>query len=308
MLCPLEAAQLPLFLRNRFMLLKANLFGSTWTLALEKESWERGTPGEYENQVTQLQKSLKSPVALVVTDLPSNSRNRMVQKGIPFIVPGTQCFLPAVLVDLRERFPRQSKRGSVTLTPTAQLLLLYHLQRETLTGLPLNQIAEKLGCSAMMMSKVKDELEEAEICEVERMGRSIGLKFLSSKRELWKQAKLRLKSPVQKIRWAQWNNPGYPALLAGFSALSRRSMINDDRILTYALGPRMLESWLEKGTLVGCPDAESANVKIEAWSYEPKLLGDKECVDALSLYLSLQETTDERVQHQLEKLIEEIPW
>ena len=114
-------------------------------------------------------------------------------------------------------------------------------------------------------------------------------------------------SPVKKTRWVQWSTPGYPALLAGISALSRRTMLAADTHPTYALGPKMFESWLESGTLTGCPDAEQATAKIEVWSYEPKLLGDNEAVDPLSLFLSLRDSPDERVQQQLEHMIAEDP-
>ncbi len=305
---PLEVAHLPLFLRNRFSFYSVELFGKSWCLAQEDESWDTGSPGEYEKQEQILRPYLKAPIVFVLSALPSNARNRMVQKGIPFIVPGTQTFLPSALVDLRERFPKPSGKGRTSLGPTAQLTLLYHMVREPLSGLPLKSIAEKLHCSAMMLSKVKDELEEAGICDVERIGRSMALKFSAANRALWDLAQSRLTSPVKKTRWVQWKTPGYPALLSGISALSRRTMLAADRLPTYALGPKMLESWLERGTLTGCPDAEQATAKIEVWSYEPKLLGDNEVVDPLSLYLSLRYNADERVQQQLERLIEEVQW
>ncbi len=307
-LLPLDVSRLPLFLRNRFSFYSVELFGKPWCLAQEDESWDTGTPGEYEKQVETLRPFLNAPVVFVLTTLPSNARNRMVQKGIPFIVPGTQAFLPSALVDLRERFPKPSGKGRSSLSPTAQLTVLYHLEREPLNGLPLNSIAEKLHCSAMMLSKVKDELEETSICEVERVGRSMALKFPAENRALWDLAKDRMTSPVKKTRWVQWKDPGSPALLTGISALSRRTMLADDRLPTYALGPKMLESWLERGTLTGCPDAEQATASIEVWSYEPKLLGDNEAVDPLSLYLSLRYNADERVQQQLERLMEEVKW
>ncbi len=305
---PLVVSQLPLFIRNRFSFYSVELFGKPWCLAQEDESWDIGSPGEYEKQAEILRPHLKAPVVFVLAALPSNARNRMVQKGIPFIVPGTQAFLPAALVDLRERFPRPSQKGRSSLSPTAQLTLLYHLEKEPLNGLPLNSIAEKMHCSAMMLSKVKDELEETGLCEVERDGRSMTLKFPAAKRALWNLAQNRLTSPVKKTRWVKWKTPGYPALLAGISALSRRTMLADDRIPTYALGPKMLESWLEQGTMIGCPDAEQATAKIEVWSYEPKLLGDNEAVDPLSLYLSLRDSPDDRIQQQLERLIDQVSW
>jgi len=87
-----------------------------------------------------------------------------------------------------------------------------------LSGLPLKSIAEKVHCSAMMLRKVKDELEEAGLCKSERIGRSMALKFLASGRALWDLAQGRLTSPVRRTRWAQWISPGYPALLSGKSA------------------------------------------------------------------------------------------
>jgi len=305
---PLEVSRLPLFLRNRYQFYSAELFGRPWRLALEDESWDPGSAGEYEKQAETLRPLLKAPVVFILPALPSNTRNRMVQKGIPFIVPGSQAFLPGAIADLRERFPKPHGKGRTSLSPTAQLALLYHLEREPLSGLALKSIAEKLHCSAMMISKVKDELEEAGLCEVERAGRSIALKFFAANRALWNLAQERLISPVQKARWVQWKKPGYPALLSGISALSRRTMISDDRLPTYALGPRMLESWLEKGFVTGCADSEQATASIEVWSYEPKLLGNNESVDPLSLYLSLRYSADERVHQQLERLIEEVPW
>lgn len=306
---PLKVTHLPLLLRSRFSFSIIELFGKSWCLALEKTSLHMSTAGEYERLAQTLQPLVDAPVVFVLPDLPSNSRNRMVQKGIPFIVPGTQVFLPGFLVDLRERFSRPRGRGKSSLSPTAQLTLLYHLEREPLSGLPLKSISEKLHCSAMMLSKVKAELEEAGLCTSERTGRTMELKFAASGRELWDLALDRFTSPVKKRQWIQWpRKPGYPALLSGISALSRRTMLADDQIATYALGPRMLESWLAQGIMTICPDAELANVRIETWSYEPKLLGDNLLVDPLSLYLSLRDDDDERVQQQLARLIEEISW
>lgn len=305
----LDAKRLPLFLRNRFSFYEMDLFGTRWSLACEDEAWDPGSPGEYEKQGGTLRRMLNSPVVFVLSELPSSSRNRMVQKGIPFIVPGTQAFLPSAIVDLRERFPRPIDRNRTSLSPTAQLTVLYHLERQSLSGFALKKIAEKLGCSAMTLSKVKDELEEAGICEAERAGRSMVLKFPDEKREVWKVAQDRLISPVKKWCWVRWERkPGYPALLAGVSALSRQTAIADDRLPTYAFGPKMMESFLEQGIIRGCRDAELATTKMEVWSYEPKLLGDNEVVDPLSLYLSLRHDPDERVQQQLEKLLEELPW
>ena len=302
------AAALPLFLRERYAFFATRLFGRKFLLALETEDWESGSPSEYAKHAENLKAKLSDPVILVLPMLPSYARNRMVQMGIAFIVPGSQIFIPNHLIDLRERFPQPNAERRETLSPAAQCSVLYHLLRGSLAGISLKEIAHKVQYSPIMLSKVKDELETAGICKIVRNGRSLVLEFMAAGRPLWELAQPQLASPVKKTRWVQWERPAAPALLAGMSALSRRTMITADRLPSYALPLAKFQDFLERGVCTGCHDAEHATAKIEVWSYPPERIGDNEMVDPLSLYLSLRDSPDERVQQQLEQLIAEIKW
>jgi hypothetical protein len=130
--------------------------------------------------------------------------------------------------------------------------------------------------------------------------------FMATGRPLWERVSPHLVSPVKKTKWVCWEQPPHPGLLAGMSALSRRTRIADDRLPTYALPLAVFQELLEQGTVVGCPDAERAKARIETWSYPPDLLSEGPMVDPLSLYLSLRDATDERVLQQLEALIQEV--
>jgi hypothetical protein len=303
-----KAAALPLFLRERYKVFSTRLFGRRYLLALEVEGWESGSPGEYAKQVESMRRTLGAPVVLVLRVLPSYARNRMVQMGTPFIVPGNQIFLPERVVDLREHFPQPRAKRRETLSPAAQCTVLYHLLRAPLNGISLKAISRQVEYSQMMLTKVKDELEAAGICKAVQSGRSLVLEFASQGLSLWELAKPRLTSPVKRTRWVRWKNPGPPALLAGMSALSRRTMITDDRLPTYALPLSAFQDLLEKGVCVGCRDAEHATASLQVWSYNPRLLGDETLVDPLSLYLSLRAAGDERIEQQLEQLIQEVKW
>ena len=307
-LLPEAMAALPLFLRERFAIFSTRLFGRKFLLALEAEDWESGSPGEYGKHHETLRRSLGDNVVLVLPILPSYARNRMVQMGIPFIIPGSQIFMPNTVIDLRERFPQPSARRRQTLGPAAQCTVLYHLLRGSLASMPLKEVAQKVQYSPIMLSQVKDELEAAGICKIVREGRSLVLEFKAAGRPLWEQVQPLLVSPVKKTRWVQWPQPAATALLAGMSALSRRTMIASDRLPTYALTLTTYQDLLERGDMAGCADAESATARIEVWSYEPHLLGEDRMVDPLSLHLSLRATDDERVQQQLNRLIEEVKW
>jgi len=48
--------------------------------------------------------------------------------------------------------------------------------------------------------------------------------------------------------------------------------------------------------------------ELEVWSYSPTLFGEKRVVDRFSLFLSMREDEDERVQSALECMMEEVEW
>ncbi len=300
--------KLPLFLRERYSFYRGRMLGQKVLLALESSDWESGSPGEYGNQLERLRAELGEEVVLVLGAITSYARNRLVRAGVPFIVPGTQVFLPGRLVDLRERFPTDRSNPSGRLSAAAQLLLLCHLQKGGLAGLPLSEIAVTLGYTTPVISKAKDELEGAGLCEVKRAGRSLTLQFTEVKADLWQQALPRLGSPVRKTRWVRWENPGYPAVAAGLTALSKRTMIEDDRLPTFALASKVVTKNLEAGIFNGCRDAHEADLQLEVWVYNPVLLARDEMVDSLSLYLSLRDVADERVQGELDHMMEELKW
>ena len=307
-LMPEAAFALPLFLRERYGIFSTRFFGRRFLLALEAEDWEGGSPGEYGKHQETLKQNLGENVILVLPILPSYARNRMVQMGIPFIIPGSQIFIPNTLIDLRERFPQPNARRKNTLGPAAQCTVIYHLLRGSFAGMSLKEIAQKVQYSPIMLSKVKDELEAAGICKIVREGRSLVLEFTAAGRPLWDQVQPQLTSPVKKTRWVKWGKVEKLPLLAGMSALSRRTMIAADRLPTYALPLARFQDFLERGVCTGCNDAEHATARIEVWTYPPERLGDDEMVDPLSLYLSLRDSQDERIQQQLEQLIAEVQW
>jgi hypothetical protein len=56
------------------------------------------------------------------------------------------------------------------------------------------------------------------------------------------------------------------------------------------------------------PFREPGTVEIEVWSYAPSLFAEGDAVDRLSLFLSLQEDKDERVQAAVEEMMGGLAW
>jgi hypothetical protein len=297
-------ARLPLFLRERYQLRGLVLFGRECLLALETPGWEIGSPAEYAAHAQTMLTQFSEPVTLVIPQVASYARNRMVQAGTPFIVPGSQLFMPFMMVDLRERFSTPGTKAGQPLTPAAQSILLYHMLRTSLQGIPLQDIAIRTPYSAMMVTRVKDEWEANGLCQTARVGRSVVVEFAANGRKLWRKAESLFTNPARKSHWISWDQPGPPAMIAGFTALSRATMVEDDPIPTWALHRKEFRSLLTNGTFRAVSGPDEANARIEEWTYEPSLLSDGPCVDPLSLVLSLRGDSDDRVQQQLQTLLD----
>jgi len=305
----IDAGKLPLFLRERFTLGKAEIFGREFLFALDSQEEEEPSAATYASLAELLTSQLGEPAVIVMPALATHVRQGLIRLGRPFVVPGSQTFLPTALIDLRERQPAPRVSVPKSLSPAAQCVLLYHLERETVSGWPLQKIAETVSYSPNMLAKVKHELVAAELCEAVRDGRIVTLRFHFERRELWEKALPWLTSPVRATYWVRWEKPPQGSLPAGISAMSRMTMMADDRSPVYAIDHRGHRAAIEDGGYRICTDRDGATARLEAWNYNPTLLTIRpDAVDPLSLYLTLKDDPNERIQDQLETLIEQFTW
>lgn len=60
--------------------------------------------------------------------------------------------------------------------------------------------------------------------------------------------------------------------------------------------------------MIPAASSDLAPLELEIWKYDPKLLSESGLVDPLSLYLSLADTNDERIEGALRDLLEDLRW
>lgn len=309
---PLLGAEerLPLVLRARYRLESTHLFDHELVLAVERDGIEAATPAAYKAHVAAVASLGRGPAALVLTGITSALRARLVSARVPFIVPGTQLFLPMLLVDLRERMTRPAVPREGALSSVAQLVVLTHLQGQRLDEMSLAGAASLLGYSPMTLTKAKDELVAAGLCSTRPLGRALRLVFACEGRALWERALPRLSSPVVRTdlvrRRASEVASGMPEgfVRAGLSALSDLTNVADDAVTTVAASKAAAAA----AALVRVDLNDDATDRVEVWRYDPGLLAAEGRADALSLYLSLRDVADERVQGALDDLLETLPW
>lgn len=302
-----ETTNLPLFLRERYKFLQTVLFGRRLYFALEKTPPGELSPTQYAREAALLKQRLSVDVILTIGKLPSYIRNRFVKQGVPFVVPGTQMFLPMLMIDLREHFATADIRIQDKLSPVSQLVVIYHILKRPVSQEPLGRLAERLGYSAMAMSKAQNELRAAKLCKVVRAGMASMLQFELRGKALWDKAEPLMTTPVKRTEWVRWGQPRARAVVSGATALSEASMVTDEGIPTYAMRDRDVVSAVSKGEIFACEGREEAEARLEAWKYDPWLLAENGRADRCSLYLSLRNSTDERVQKGIQFLLEGLP-
>ena len=172
---------LPVFLTSEYHFIEWRWLDQLLILAQVESDKEGSSAADLKSIHHLLTNQFKCPVVFVYPTMDAYRRNRFVQLGLPFVVPGLQLFIPP-FISLCEKFMRTVK--AVKLSAAAQVAVLYQLYRPQPDGTLLNQWAEWLGYSAMTMTKVRDELVAHNLCMREEGAKPRGLRLLHQKRAL----------------------------------------------------------------------------------------------------------------------------
>lgn len=307
---PCPDTPLPAYLTHTFELACGDILNVPCVFATLKPDAPR-TPAALEKRLARLTEALSRPAVLVLDALPARDRQRLVARRTPFVVPFVHAYLPPVLIDSRATArPRGAPQNAPeALAPTTQLLLLRALLTENAGDLYAQDLVRALSVSAMTVSRALKELEAAHLITRPHTGRPRPARLTRPKRETWQRAQPLLRTPV-RARYLTTARHIPSALEAGFSALGRLSDLAPPREPTVALTQdawRELEAALEPepyrdGAL------EPHHTLVEVWAYDPRVLTPGPHVDTLSLYLSLRDTHDERIELALEQALEGLPW
>ncbi len=293
-------AKLPFFMVDYYAFYETSLLGHSCLLMIAQEGSEV-TPAKIRKHWELAQSKYQGLCIYVPAAITSYNRKRIIEHRVPFIVPGNQMYLPDLGIDLREYF-RKLRTTKKSFSPATQLVVIYALLHGTDKRYVPSELARELGYTSMTLTRVFDELEMANIGIIHRTGRERWWIFVGNKRELWEQTKPLMRSPVKYRTWIK-GKAKTPKLQAGESALSQFSMLNQPNIPIYAISGDEWKNWKNAG-IKELPMSEDASFELEIWHYNPNLFAENDFVDPFSLYLSLKETTDERIEIALEEMVE----
>ena len=253
------------------------------------------SPGRIAKHMAQAQNISGLPAVFAADTMVPYKRRRFLEKHIPFIIPGKQAYIPFIGLFLTEGGPRGEKRFD-ELGNLAQILVLARLRQKFAMPLSIAAAVDMFSYSRISVIRAFDELEYFQLGR--RDPRNKHLDFPLIGKALWQKALPLLKNPCRKRIGVERIPAGLPSFVSGISALAERSMLSADAQLQVAVEAKKLYKLHVSDR---CP-TEDAPVLLELWNYPPNIIGGN-TVDPLSLYLTLRDDPDERVQIAIDEMM-----
>lgn len=303
---------LPFYLLDEYAFDVVTLHGCQCLVLLAHEPFENAA--KIRKHIDVLKKIVDHPILYATGALQSFERKRLIEAGVQFVVPGNQLFAQQLGLDLRE-FYRSRPAEKTVLSPASQAVLIATLNRgweETQTFRSADLIDADIY-SKMTLSRTMKELHSFGLIEPVSSSKSTLWRFVAAPKTLWEKSLPVLQNPVKRVVYADWQPVAQR--VAGLSALSKLTLLSEPLIPVIAFTK---ESWDRELARSGRTEVDSFDgpvVEVEIWSYSPEHIPGKiripmspESVDPLSLYLSLRDSVDDRVQLSLEEMMEKIEW
>lgn len=296
-------SNLPIYIKTQYEFFELDVFDTKLIAVFVKES-TCFKPVQFQKHMNQIPSISDKNIFTISETLPTYVRKRLIEKGISFVLPDIQMHLPVLGMAQKERTARIKSKTIEFFSPAAQIVFIYGLLgkiRDKTTALSLSKA---LGYSAMTIGRSLDELEVIQAATIECIGRERLISFPENKNEVWLKALPYLRTPILKVFWIIDNEVGHDDLcVTGITALSQKSMIAEPMYCEHALSKALANKLLKKEGLELTSVEEPNSSVIQVWRYDPKILATEGVVDPFSLYLSLYNDPDDRIQIALEELM-----
>ncbi len=299
-----DEKRLPLFLRELYRIYNAEIHGERFVLVLDEDGFDV-SPSIVLKHLKQIEHVVKLETIYVRSTVSSYIRKKLIQHKVSFVVPNSQLFIPSLGMLLRERI-RTTVKPLLTFCPAAQVLSLYMILKGGAEQTTPMQMARKFGYSAMTMTRAFNELAQAGIGEQMTQGRERILSIHLNRKELWQTVLPYLRTPVKRRVFVHTNSQTHEFQYSGQSALAEYTEVAHPSIPVHACSIAFWNRSEVKEKCIILPFPDPDFIELELWSYSPNLLTESRAVDGLSLYLSMRENQDERVQVALDTILREL--
>ncbi len=285
---------LPLFIKNKYKFSEMIINKTPYLLAAVKD--KAFGPRELKKHKKIINSAIELQIIWYLKELHFNKVQRMIQNGENFIIKNKQVHLPIIGTSLRKQVDK--KISTEKLNGLAENILIREILRGDVTRRNKKDIAKDFNVTEMTIGRAITRLLANDLCYEEKVNTS-KLVYFYSKDELWEFLRERIEGPVKEEIYIDHKAKDLP--LSGISAFSKLTMLADDEIPTYAISKKEFKKTYNQEKSVF---KEFAKAKIELWNREPILI-KKGVINPIDIYLIHKNAGDERVQIELENLLEE---
>ena len=291
--------QLPLYILNNFSIQKATL-NDIDCLSLTPHE-ELPTLSVLKKQITIIKNIENIPVFLNLNSISHFRKQNLLENKIPFILKDKMVYLPFMATLLTDEQGEENTKIE-KLTLSAQLLFIWILYQNS-DEFYVNESLEAINVSNMTLTRAYRQLCATKLFEEHKDGRKIYLTTHLNKLDLFNQMKPYLQSPIKKQGFILNSDIDTHMILSSESALSLYTFINPPKRKTYAID-KVNSNYI---AIQKEYYSQEEQVELQIWNYNPLLFShDQKNIDKISLIISLLDNIDERLDMEIEQLLENI--
>lgn len=285
---------LPIYIMENYEVYQARI-GNTRCIML-KPLEELATLPALTKQIKKIQMIDDVPVVLDLETVTSYRKKSLIENNISFIT-NKQLYLPfigAMLMDEEE-----TKKPPKKFVYSTQQLFLYYLYNNE-KRIYVSDARRHLPYTAMTLTRAVKQLEATNLFFIAKDGVNKFIESKYSRKDLFTKAKPYLSTPVIKTGFIDKTRITEDMVFSGETALSKKTMLNSSRVITYAINEKDYDKTLLQEELID-PDK---SVKLELWAYDPNKFSRDTNADDISVILSFKGTADERIEEAIDDLQE----
>ncbi len=292
-----DLIRLPILIKDCYYFVDVNIFDIRLTIAYPK-FLEDITPMQLAKHQNKMREVFGRSVVYAIEKIESYNISRLTRANVNFIMPNKMVFIPDIMLVLHEK-KNTINKISENMPPVAQLIVLYNLQVEDLNGKTILDISECVQMAYPTVNIALKWLVNKNIIEFKGTKQK-NVFFLTKGKMLWEKCLPLMTSPIKRVIYTDTKFDG--CIFSGETAMGDYTMLAEPVTPTLAVSVK-----LAKENVMVC-NKDFGDYRVEVWKYNPSLLTKNNTVDKLSLYLSLRNNEDERVQIELDNMINEMIW
>lgn len=290
--------QLPLFILDKFLVQKA-IINDIECLSLTPKG-DLPTLPAFKKQISIIKEIENIPIYLQLDVISSFRRQNLLENKIPFILKDKMVYLPFMATYLTNTYHEETTVEKLALA--SQLLFTWILYQNT-NKYYISDAVESLDFSNMTLTRAYRQLCATQLFEEHKDSRKIFLTTNLSKVDLFNKMRPYLQSPFYTQEYILKKEITKDMIPAGEFAFSQNTYINPPNLKTYAIEKKHSKNIKLQRECYSYDE----QVELQIWRYNPLLFSqNKKNIDDISLILSLLGNEDERLDNEIENLLNEI--